>query len=146
MPRITHKISKFIKKKFTKVSFEFIGAITRCCSHKIVYGKKHFHWLVLFSPQVLIIADDFNFLLMKIFLNSFSYLILGLAGLATVLGVAAYKFKTKGNMSTSVFLMQTRVAAQGAVVACLTLGLAYTMFNQHILHKEVKALKGEKVE
>lgn len=39
-------------------------------------------------------------------------------------------------MSTSVFLMQLRVAAQGTVVAALTLGLAYTMANEYIFHKE----------
>lgn len=41
-------------------------------------------------------------------------------------------------MSTSVFLMQLRVAAQGTVVACLTLGLAWTMFNDYVLHPKNK--------
>lgn len=39
-------------------------------------------------------------------------------------------------MSTSVFLMQTRVAAQGTVVSALTLGLLYSMFQKHVLHKD----------
>lgn len=39
-------------------------------------------------------------------------------------------------MSTSVYLMHLRVGAQGAAVASLSLGLLYTMINQHILHKK----------
>lgn len=65
-----------------------------------------------------------------------SLFILGLAGLVIACGVGAYKYKHRGNMSTSVFLMQLRVAAQGAVVSCLTLGLAYSMFDEYILHKK----------
>ncbi|CAO1326128.1 unnamed protein product [Diamesa hyperborea] len=61
---------------------------------------------------------------------------IGLAGLVIACGVGAYKYKHRGNMSTSVFLMQLRVAAQGAVVSCLTLGLAYSMFDEYILHKK----------
>ena len=38
-------------------------------------------------------------------------------------------------MSTSVYLMQTRVLAQGTVVSALGLGVVYTMFNQYVLHK-----------
>lgn len=41
-------------------------------------------------------------------------------------------------MSTSVFLMQLRVAAQGTVVACLSVGLAWTMANEYIFHKPKK--------
>lgn len=41
-------------------------------------------------------------------------------------------------MSTSLFLMQLRVAAQGTVVGCLALGLAYTMFKEHILKPQKK--------
>lgn len=54
--------------------------------------------------------------------------------MVAALGIAAYKYKHRGQMSTSVFLMQTRVAAQGTVVSCLSLGLAYQMFNKWILH------------
>lgn len=70
------------------------------------------------------------------FLLNWIYLFLGLAGLVIACGVGAYKYKHRGNMSTSVFLMQLRVAAQGAVVSCLTLGLAYSMFDEYILHKK----------
>lgn len=37
-------------------------------------------------------------------------------------------------MSTSVFLMQLRVAAQGTVVGALSIGLAYTMAQKYIFH------------
>lgn len=61
---------------------------------------------------------------------------LGLAGLAIVCGIGAYKYKNRGGMSTSVFLMQLRVAAQGTVVGALSLGLAYSMANEYIFNKK----------
>ncbi|XP_067010589.2 HIG1 domain family member 1A, mitochondrial isoform X2 [Anabrus simplex] len=61
---------------------------------------------------------------------------LGLAGLTGVVLYGAYKFRTRGQMSTSVFLMQLRVAAQGTVVACLTAGLMYSMARQYIFHTD----------
>lgn len=61
-------------------------------------------------------------------------LFVGLAGLAAVVGMGAYKYSRRGQMSTSVFLMQLRVAAQGTVVAALSVGLAYTMTQKYILH------------
>lgn len=64
----------------------------------------------------------------------FTFLFLGLAGLVGALGIMGYRFKHRGSMSTSVFLMQTRVVAQGTVVSCLTVGLAYQMFNKWVLH------------
>ncbi|XP_048005666.1 HIG1 domain family member 1C-like [Leguminivora glycinivorella] len=65
------------------------------------------------------------------------FMIIGILGLIGVCGVGAYKFKTRGKMSTSVFLMQLRVAAQGTVVSCLTIGVAYTLAKQH-LFKDTK--------
>lgn len=61
---------------------------------------------------------------------------IGLAGLAVVCAIGAYKYKHRGTMSTSVFLMQLRVAAQGTVVGALSLGLAYSMFNEYVLKKK----------
>lgn len=58
----------------------------------------------------------------------------GIVGLAAVCGIGAYKFRNRGGMSTSVFLMQLRVAAQGTVVGALSIGLAYTMVDKYILH------------
>nr|XP_034841416.1 HIG1 domain family member 1A, mitochondrial-like isoform X2 [Maniola hyperantus] len=65
------------------------------------------------------------------------FMIIGILGLIGVCGYGAYKFKSRGKMSTSVFLMQLRVAAQGTVVAALTVGVAYSL-SQRFLHKEVK--------
>lgn len=59
----------------------------------------------------------------------------------TVCGVGIYKFKRRGEMSTSVFLMQLRVAAQGTVVGALSLGLAYTMAQQFLFNKDTAAVE-----
>lgn len=56
--------------------------------------------------------------------------------LIAAVGYGAYAYKNKGKMSTSVYLMHLRVGAQGAAVGCLSLGLLYTMINQHMLHKK----------
>ncbi|XP_053601888.1 HIG1 domain family member 1A, mitochondrial [Plodia interpunctella] len=60
------------------------------------------------------------------------FMIVGILGLIGVCGFGAYKYKHRGNMSTSVFLMQLRVAAQGTVVTALTIGLAYTLAKEHL--------------
>lgn len=63
---------------------------------------------------------------------------LGLLGCVGVLAYGAYKYKHRGTMSTSVFLMQLRVAAQGTVVACLTGGLVYSMARQYVFKSDDK--------
>ncbi|XP_030759918.1 HIG1 domain family member 1B-like isoform X2 [Sitophilus oryzae] len=55
---------------------------------------------------------------------------IGVCTLAVAYG--AYAYKNKGKMSTSVYLMQLRVGAQGAAIGALTLGMLYTMYKQHI--------------
>jgi CTP-dependent riboflavin kinase len=52
------------------------------------------------------------------------------------LGYSAYKYKNRGAMSTSVYLMQTRVVAQGTVVSCLGLGMIYTMLDNYVFNKD----------
>ncbi|CAH2262207.1 jg26829 [Pararge aegeria aegeria] len=64
-------------------------------------------------------------------------MIIGILGLIGVCGYGAYAYKSRGKMSTSVFLMQLRVAAQGTVVAALTVGVAYSL-SQRLLHKGEK--------
>lgn len=71
------------------------------------------------------------------------FLILGLVGLAAACGIGAYKFKHKGTMSTSVFLMQLRVAAQGTVVTCLTAGIAYHMAQEYLFNSPEVSPKKE---
>ncbi|KAL9888716.1 HIG1 domain family member 1A, mitochondrial [Glossina fuscipes] len=63
------------------------------------------------------------------------FMIVGMAGFVVAGLIGAYKYRHRGTMSTSVFLMQLRVAAQGTVVGCLTIGLAYAMINEHVLKK-----------
>lgn len=58
-----------------------------------------------------------------------------MAGFLGVLGYGAYKYRNRGSISTSVFLMQLRVAAQGTMVGALTVGLVYTMANEYIFNK-----------
>lgn len=66
------------------------------------------------------------------------FMIIGIIGLIGVCSFGAYKFKTKGKMSTSVYLMQLRVAAQGTVVSALTIGIAYSIIKEHILKDNKK--------
>lgn len=58
-------------------------------------------------------------------------MLVGIAGLLAVCALGAYKFKRRGTMPVSQFLMQLRVAAQGAVVAALTAGAVYSMVSSH---------------
>lgn len=60
-------------------------------------------------------------------------LAVGVTGFLVACGIGAYKYKRRGTMSTSVFLMQLRVAAQGTVVGALTIGLAYKMFSDYVM-------------
>lgn len=60
---------------------------------------------------------------------------LGIAGTLAMLGYCAYNYKNRGTMSTSVYVMQTRVMAQAVIVGAMTLGVTYTMirdtWNKH---------------
>lgn len=66
---------------------------------------------------------------------NFILFVLGLAGLVAVCGIGAYKYKSRGAMTTSMFMMQLRVAAQGAVVGCLALGITYSMLRDYVFTK-----------
>ncbi|XP_022917438.1 HIG1 domain family member 1C-like isoform X2 [Onthophagus taurus] len=61
---------------------------------------------------------------------------IAIAACVAAVGVGVYKFNKRGKMSPSLFLMQLRVGAQGVAVGALTLGLIYTMVDQHILKKK----------
>lgn len=54
-------------------------------------------------------------------------MVIGLAGLLIVCGIGVHKFRNRGEMPVSQFLMQLRVAAQGTVVASLSLGVLYSL-------------------
>ncbi|XP_059468638.1 HIG1 domain family member 1A, mitochondrial-like [Neocloeon triangulifer] len=60
---------------------------------------------------------------------------IGILGCLAAVGYGAYSYKNRGKMSTSVFLMQLRVTAQGAVVVCLTAGIGYSLFKDFLLPK-----------
>ena len=51
-----------------------------------------------------------------------SFIILGILGTCGMLGWGFYRFKYRGGMSPSVFLMHLRVKAQGMIVGAITLG------------------------
>ncbi|XP_050665618.1 HIG1 domain family member 1A, mitochondrial-like [Leptidea sinapis] len=59
------------------------------------------------------------------------FMVIGIAGLAAAVGYGAYAYKRRGAMSTSVFLMQFRVIAQGTAVGALTVGMIYTLYKNH---------------
>lgn len=63
-----------------------------------------------------------------------------MAAFVAILGIGAYKFKTRGSISTSMFLMQLRVASQGTVVGILTLGVAYSMLNDYVFKPNAAAI------
>jgi len=60
----------------------------------------------------------------------------GILGCIGAVAYGAYQFKHKGKMSTSVYLMQLRVGAQGVVVGTLGLGVAYTLLKEHVFNKK----------
>lgn len=64
--------------------------------------------------------------------------VLGFATLVAACAVGAYKFKQRGKMPVSLYLLQFRVLAQSSVIGCITIGMAYHMFNEHVLHKGKK--------
>ncbi|GFT43700.1 HIG1 domain-containing protein [Nephila pilipes] len=56
------------------------------------------------------------------------------AGLSSFFIIAAYgiyKFKNRGNLSASNYLMQLRVTAQGAVITCLTVGVVKSLYDRY---------------
>ncbi|XP_031635883.1 HIG1 domain family member 1A, mitochondrial-like [Contarinia nasturtii] len=61
---------------------------------------------------------------------------IGIAGFLGVAALGAYNYKNRGKVTTSVYLMQLRVAAQGTVVGALCLGLIYSMTNRYLLKKD----------
>ncbi|KAK2587067.1 hypothetical protein KPH14_011016 [Odynerus spinipes] len=66
------------------------------------------------------------------------FLMAGFASLIAACAVGAYKFKQRGTMPISLYLLQLRVIAQGSVIGCLTVGMLYHMVNEHVLHKGKK--------
>lgn len=59
-----------------------------------------------------------------------------MAGFFGVAALGLYNYKNRGKVSTSVYLMQLRVAAQGTVVGAMCLGLIYSMANKYYFNKK----------
>lgn len=56
-------------------------------------------------------------------------MVVGLTGCAIIAAYGIYKYKNRGNLSVSNYFMQLRVAAQGAVIGCLTLGVCKSLYD-----------------
>jgi len=56
----------------------------------------------------------------------------GIVGGLIALAYSAFKFKSRGNTKMSVYLIHTRVAAQGAVVGAMTLACVYQIFQEYV--------------
>ncbi|KYN11602.1 PREDICTED: HIG1 domain family member 1A, mitochondrial-like [Trachymyrmex cornetzi] len=63
------------------------------------------------------------------------FLIASLISLAGICGYGVYAFKKK-KISTQLYLLQLRVAAQGTAIAFLTIGMGYHMIRKYVLHDE----------
>lgn len=62
------------------------------------------------------------------------FMVVGLVGLVGLVGYGFYNFRHRKS-KTSVYLIHMRVGAQGFVVTCLTLGVAYNMFKEYVYPK-----------
>ncbi|XP_076645447.1 HIG1 domain family member 1C-like [Halictus rubicundus] len=58
------------------------------------------------------------------------FLVAGLLGFTIVGGIGIYKWRTT-TLPASMFIVQLRVAAQGTVIGCLTLGMLHQMYNTY---------------
>jgi len=56
-----------------------------------------------------------------------------------VLAYQAYKFKNRGKLPVSVYLIHTRVLAQGTIIGVLTLGVLHSMYKEYF-GKDKKAI------
>lgn len=54
---------------------------------------------------------------------------LGIAGTLGMLGYCVYNYKNRGSMSTSVYVMQTRVMAQAVIVGAMAAGVTYSIIR-----------------
>uniref|UniRef100_A0A2K5DWP3 HIG1 hypoxia inducible domain family member 1C n=1 Tax=Aotus nancymaae TaxID=37293 RepID=A0A2K5DWP3_AOTNA len=57
---------------------------------------------------------------------------IGIAGFVTVVSYGLYKLKYRRDQKMSLHLIHMRVAAQGFVVGAVTLGVLYSMYEDHI--------------
>ncbi|XP_037081029.1 HIG1 domain family member 1C-like [Pollicipes pollicipes] len=64
------------------------------------------------------------------------FMVAGLGGLVGIVGYNLYQLKNKPKeVPLSLYLIHMRVGAQGFVVSCLTLGVCYQMYKEHLRPK-----------
>ncbi|XP_043192921.1 HIG1 domain family member 1C-like [Amphibalanus amphitrite] len=64
------------------------------------------------------------------------FMVAGLVGLTGIVGYNLYNLRRRPkDMKMSVYLIHMRVAAQGFVVSCLTAGVCYQMYKDHLKPK-----------
>ena len=56
---------------------------------------------------------------------------IGIVGACSMLAYGAYKFRHKGEMSTSMYLMHLRVQTQSMVVGAITMGITYSLIKDY---------------
>ena len=66
------------------------------------------------------------------------FMLAGIAGLAAVCGLGVHKFKSRGEMSPSVYLMRLRVAASGTIVAACAIGVTLQMSKDYLFNQKRK--------
>ncbi|XP_063990546.1 HIG1 domain family member 1A, mitochondrial-like [Diachasmimorpha longicaudata] len=67
------------------------------------------------------------------------FLLVGIGGFLGTAAFGVYKFRTRPkNMGAAFFLVQLRVAAQGAVVGSLTVGMVYGMLSKYVFKSDEK--------
>jgi len=67
---------------------------------------------------------------------------IGIAGGLSALFYSAYKFKNRDpTTKLSVYLIHTRMAAQGAVVSALMLGVLYSMYKEYVVGVKAESPK-----
>lgn len=64
------------------------------------------------------------------------FMVFGLTGCVCACIYGAYMYKRRKHFSTSVYMMQLRVAAQGTVVGFLTLGISYNLVQKLLNRKQ----------
>lgn len=55
---------------------------------------------------------------------------IGMTGFAAIVAYGLYKLKSRGDTKMSVHLIHMRVAAQGFVVGAMTIGMAYSLYQE----------------
>uniref|UniRef100_A0A2R5L4V9 Putative induced by hypoxia n=1 Tax=Ornithodoros turicata TaxID=34597 RepID=A0A2R5L4V9_9ACAR len=69
------------------------------------------------------------------------FMVFGLGGCICAVAYGAFMYRRRKFVSTSIYMMQLRVAAQGTVVGCLTIGMVYNLYH-HYQRRRSRQLEG----